>query len=365
MCIRDSFLAQGFGQLRHGLVGVHHDGAAAFPHFDHSRVIPEAGARGIGITGVLFLDPVPVSGHVIFAVGVGGLGLEEQEPGADRAVTVLKPGGDETVFHQDHLGADFGGHGIGGAGVPYGVPGTTLAFTHRPGPEDIDHTAAGDDHGLAFEHVGLLLTHAETHRAADPVGVFLVGEQFDDEDALVDVVHPQGVLGGFGHDHLVGITVDHALPTPGADAHPAVRQPGNAFVFGDLAVHGVAFFVFFPDGQTPIFKVLHGLVDVGADAVDQVFPDDAHEVGAHHVHIVGYFVFRTDVGVDGGQTHSYRTGAIHGGFVHQGDLQPGGFRPGGSFNRGAAARHPTAYQQQIGFDGFYYGFRTKRPFTKF
>ena len=285
------FLAQGFGQLRHGLVGVHHDGAAAFPHFDHGCMVPQAGARGIGITGVLFLDPVPVSGHVIFAVSVGGLGLEEQEPGADRAVTVLKAGGHETVFHQHHLGADFSGHGIGGAGVPYGVPGTTLAFTHRPGPEDVDHTAAGDDHGLAFKDIGLVLTDAEAHRPADAVGVLLVGQQLDDEDALIDVVHAQGVLGGFGHDHLVGLTVDHALPTAGADALTAVFQQGQALVSGDLAVHGVVFGVFLPDGEAPILEVMHGLVDVGAHAVDQVFPDDAHEIGAHHVHIVGYFVF--------------------------------------------------------------------------
>jgi hypothetical protein len=31
--------------------------------------------------------------HVHFAEGVGGLGLEQQEPGADRAVTVLEAGG--------------------------------------------------------------------------------------------------------------------------------------------------------------------------------------------------------------------------------------------------------------------------------
>ena len=210
-----------------------------------------------------------------------------------------------------------------------------------------------------------MLTHAEAHGAAYAVAVVLVGQQLDDEDALVDVVHAQGVLGGFGHDHLVGLTVDHALPFTGPAAFAAVFQQGQAFVSGHLTVHGVVFGVFLPDGQAPILEVMHGLVDVGAHAVNQVFPDDAHEVGADHVHIVGYFVFRTDVGVDGRQTHSYRAGTIQGGFVNQGDLQAEALGISHSLNRGAGASHAAAHQQQVGFNGFYFRFRTKRPFTKF
>ena len=260
---------------------------------------------------------IPVLGHVVFVVSVGGLSFEEQEPGADRAVTIFKAGGHETVFHEDHFGADFSRHGIGGTGVPDRIPGTTLTFTHGPGPEDVDDAAAGHDHGFAFEDIGFVFTDAEADGAADLVAVLLVGQQLDDEDTLVDVVHAQGVLGGFGHDHLVGFAVDHALPFTGTAAFAAVFQQGQTLVSGGLAVDGVTFVVFLPDGQAPILEVMHGLVDVGADAVDQVFPDDAHEVGAHHADVIGNLVFRTNVSVDGGQTHGHGAGAIQGGFVNQ------------------------------------------------
>ena len=81
--------------------------------------------------------------------------------------------------------------------------------------------------------------------------------------------------------------------------------------------------------------------------------------------IIVNFIFRADVGVDGGQTHGHGAGAIQGGLVNQDGLQAGSFGPGSSFNRGAGAGHTTAHQQQVGFDGDYFRFRTKRPFTKF
>ena len=286
---------------------------------------------------------IPVLGHVVFVVGIGGLSFEEQEPGADGAVTIFKAGGHETVFHKNHFGADFSGHGIGGTGIPDGIPGTTLTFTHGPGPEDVDDAAAGHDHGFAFEDIGFVFTDAEAYGAADLVAVLLVGQQLDDEDALVDVVHAQGVLGGFAHDHLVGFAVDHALPAAGTTAFAAVFQQGQTLVTSSLTVDGVTFVVFLPDGQTPILEVMHGLVDMGTDGVDQVFPDDAHEVGAHHFHIIVNFIFRANVGVDGGQTHGHGAGAIQGGLVNQDGLQAGGFGPGSSFNRGAGAGHTTAH----------------------
>ena len=319
----------------------------------------------VGIAGVFFFNLFPVFSHVVFVVSVGGLSFEEQEPGADRTVTVFKAGGHETVFHEDHLGADFGRHGIGGTSVPDRIPGTTLTFTHGPGPEDVNHAAAGHDHGFAFEDVGFVFPDAETNGAADLVGVGFVGQQLDDENTLVDVVHAQGVLGGFGHDHFVGLTVDHALPTAGTAAFAAVFQQGQTLVTSSLAVDGVAFVIFLPDRQTPILEVMYILVDVGADAVDQVFTDDAHEVGAHHVDVIGNLIFRANVGVDGGQTHGHGAGTIQGGFINQGYFQAGRFGPGSSFNRGTAAGHTTAHQQEVGFYVDHFRFRTKRPFTKF
>ena len=210
-----------------------------------------------------------------------------------------------------------------------------------------------------------MLTDGKTHGAAYAVGVLLVGEELHDENALVDVVHAQGVLGRFGHDHLVGLTVDHALPTAGPAALAAVFQQGQALVSGYLAVNGVAFVVFLPDGQAPILEVMHALVDVGAHAVDQVFTDDAHEVGADHLHIVVNLIFSADVGVDGGQTHGHGAGTIQGRFVNQGHFQARGFRPGSSFNRSTAASHAAAHQQQVGLNIDYFRFRAKRPFAKF
>ena len=101
---------------------------------------------GVDVLAVLGSWPRPgtrVLDAVVLAEGVGGLGLEEQEPGADRAVAVLEAGGHEAVLHQGHLGAGLDAEGVAGAGVPDRVPGAALAFLGRPGPEDVDRAAGG------------------------------------------------------------------------------------------------------------------------------------------------------------------------------------------------------------------------------
>ena len=123
--------------------GVHVDRAAAFLHLLQHQVVAQAGGGNGGLpVGRVVVQHLLVLGHVVFAVGVGGLGLEQQEPGADRAVAVLEAGRHEAVFHHGHLGAGLGGHRVGRTGVPHRVPGAARAFADGARTEQV-HAAAG------------------------------------------------------------------------------------------------------------------------------------------------------------------------------------------------------------------------------
>jgi hypothetical protein len=271
------------------------------------------------------------------------LALKEQEPGADRAVSVLEPGRGETVFHHGKLGADLGPEVIGGAGVPHRVPGAALALADRPRLVDVDRAAAGDHAGLALEDVDLVLAHREADRARDLVGLVLVQEQLDDEDALEDVGVPDGFLGGLGDDPLVGLAVDHDLPLAGADRlRPGLQGP---HLLALDAVQGLAGLVLLPDRQPPLLEQPHRVVDVAAEVEDQVFADDAHQVVADHADIVVRAVL-ADVGVDGRKPLGHGAGALHGRFVHQHDGLAR-LDPFFDFKRRAASGHAAADDEDV------------------
>ena len=301
-----------------GAGGIHVDGAAAFAHFTEHHVVTQAGRDDVtlGVAAILVgLQHGLVGGAVIFALGIGGFGLEQQEPSADRAVTVLEAGGDEAVFHHRHLGADLSAHGVGGTSVPNRVPGAAHAFTGGAGAVHVDRAAAGHQDGVGLEDEHFVFAGGEADRTGDAVGGVGVQEQLHDEDALHVAILAQGVFRSLGHDALVGLAVDHDLPAAGADGLGAGAQ-GHAFGLGLGAVEVVAVGVFGPAGQAPLFEQVDGIVDVTADAEDQVFADQTHKVGADHLDVVVGDVL-ADVGIDGGQALRDGAGALEGGLVEQ------------------------------------------------
>ena len=323
-------------------------GPAAFFHFDQHQVVTQAG-RGNGgrAVGRIFLQLGlgGIAAGIGFAQTVEGFGLEKQEPGTHRAVTVFEAGRGETVFHHGQFGANLHGHGVGGTGVPYRIPGAPFAFTHRTRLIDIDRAATGDHHGLAFNDVDFVLTYREANSAGNLVVDIGVQEKLNDEAAFDDVVIAEGFFSRFRHDPFVGLTVDHDLPFTGADRLGAGFQGAHGLAFFTVQVFAV--FGFFPDRQAPFFEQMHGVVHVAAQIEDQVFTHDAHEVVADHADIVFRSIF-TNIGVDGGKALGYGTGAFHGGFV----AQENGLvvaQPFFNFERRTAGCHTAAYDQNVNF----------------
>ena len=110
-----------------------------------------------------------ITAHVAFTQTVKCFGLEEQEPGTHRTVTVFITRRGETVFHHGKLGTDLHAHGIGGAGIPDRIPGASLTFTDAAGLVDVHGAAAGNHHGVAFNDVDFVFTNGKTDCAGDPV----------------------------------------------------------------------------------------------------------------------------------------------------------------------------------------------------
>ena len=295
--------------------------------------------------GRVVVQHLLVAVHVDFTDGVDGLGLEQQEPGANRAVTVLEAGRYETVFHHGQLGAGFSSHCIGRAGIPDRVPGTTLAFTHGARTEQV-HTAAGcQQAGLELVNEYLVLASGEADSTGDAVLVVLVVDQLHDEDTLGDVVGAQRLLGGLGDDPLVGFAVDHDLPLAGTDRLAAVLQRGHALG----TVETLTVLVELPDRQAPLFEQVYGFIDVSTQVIGQVVTGDTHQVVGDHARVIGRILLGADVGVDCGQTLRNCTGAVHGGLVDQLDLETGTFCPAHDFITSAAACHTTTDKKNVYF----------------
>ena len=360
------FFGQGGEGGQQGGLGVHVNGAAAFAHFTKHHVVTQAGGDhvALGVAAIFVrLQHGAVGGAVVFALAVGGFGLEQQEPGAHRAVTVLEAGGHEAVFHHGHFGADLSAHGVGGTGVPHGVPGAAHAFTGGTGTVHVNGTAGGHHDGVGFEDVHFVGAQVEAHGTGDAVGGVLVEQQLHDEDTLHDTVFTQGILGGFGHDALVGFAVDHDLPAAGADGIVAVAQ-ALAGGLGGGAVHVVAVFVLDPAGQAPLFEQMHGVVNVAAHVEDQVFADQTHKVGADHADVIVGGVF-AEVGVDGGQALGHGAGALEGGLVAQHHFQTVFVAPAHGFESRTAGAHTAAHDQQVDVMFLHFRFSNGNAFHRF
>ena len=226
--VLDLLRRQRFAQPGERGDGVHVDRAAAFLHLLQHQVIAQArsGHRRLTVRRVV-VEQRLVLDHVVFTVGVGGLGLEQQEPGADRSIAVLEAGRDEAVFHHRHFGPGLGGHRIRRAGVPHRVPGAARALADRARPEQVHAAARGEQDRLRLVDVDRVVAHREADRAGDPRRVVLVVDELDDEDALLDAGEAQRLLRGLGDDPLVGFAVDHDLPLARAHRLAAVLERGR------------------------------------------------------------------------------------------------------------------------------------------
>ena len=167
-----------------------------------------------------------------------------------------------------------------------------------------------------------------------PDALVAVHQRVGDEDALEILATGlgQGVLGGFGNDDLVGLTVDHELPTSLVDVVP---------------------FLVLPDGETPLLEGVDRVVHVPGDGCHQVLTGDAHEVVAHVVAIVLQCVVaavEVHVLVDGRKAHGHGAGTVHGSLVHQGDLEAMLLGPVRCFHGRAAAGHTASRNQKVGLD---------------
>ena len=93
---------------------------------------------------------------------------------------------------------------------------------------------------------------------------------------------------------------------------------------------------------------MDGVVNVTADVEDQVFADQAHEVGADHADVVVGLLLFADVGIDGGKALGHGAGALQGGLVQQHDGNAADLvSPAAGLVGGAAIAHAAANHQDV------------------
>ena len=240
-----------------------------------------------------------------------------QEVGADRAITVLETRQHDAIFHLRHLGAGVDHEPIGGRGRPGRIPGAAGTFAHRTRLEDVGGAARAADHGLGLEDVVVACADVEADGTGNPVLLAVIHQQVGDADAVEDLV--RRFLGGLGHDGLVGLAVNHDLPSPFTQIAPGFR-----------VLH---------DGQAPLFELVHRGVDVTGHVEQQVFPHQPHQVDASVADMVLRIIFApagAHVAVDGVQALGDRTGAIDIGLLGNDDLLVLAPEPGLPCGTGAA-----------------------------
>ena len=279
---------------------------------------------------------------------VGYFGLEEQEPGANRTVTILEAGRGETVFHHGQGRTNLSCEGVGGAGIPDRIPGTSFTFTSGTRTEDVYRTTTGYDCGFTLDVINLVFANRETGSAGNLVRLVLVEQQLNNEDTLKHIVGAK--CGGcrLGNDTLVGFAVDHDLPFTGTYRGSAFTQSrcrlGTVEVFTIVAL--------LPDRQAPLFEQLDRFVHVAATVIDQVLADNAHQVVTNHLDIVFDRIF-ADVGVNSRKALGNSAGTLDTGLVNQQNFHV--FRgPLLDLKSGTAGGHTTADNQRVNvhFDDF-------------
>ena len=191
--------------------------------------------------------------------------LEQQEPGADRAVAVLEAGEHDPVLHLDHLGACVAiTQAVGRSAAPRRIPGPSHAFADRPRLEDVRSAAGGDDDRFRPEDVETPVADVEADGTGDAVGTRLVHQQMGHHDPVVHLAG--GLPGGLGDDRLVALAVDHDLPFAFSQIPAGLR-----------VLH---------DRQAPLLELVDRGVDMPGDVVDQVLPHQPHQVAACVAHEV-------------------------------------------------------------------------------
>ena len=318
-----------FVRILEGFLGDHADRAAASLELFEERVVSEAGRYRMPVNVVpdQFLGVVVPGGLVFIAVGVFGVGLQMQEVGTDRTVTVLEAGQNDAVLHLRHLGADQNRQRVRRGAAPRRIPCPAHALTNRARLVDVRRAAGGDDHGLGAEHVEITRADIETNGAGNPVGLGLVHQQVRHHDAVVNF--GGGLARGLGDDRLVAFAVNHDLPLAFAQIAPGFRV--------------------FHDRQAPLLELVHRGVDMPGDVVAQVLAHEAHEVVASVADMVFGLVLiplHAHVAVDRVQALGDRAAALDIRFFDADDIQVAAPIPG--FVSGAATGHAAADNEHIG-----------------
>ncbi len=104
------------GEIRHRCGRVDEYRATPLLQLVHHEVVTQTGAHGMAFDVgaiVVLVEQGPVFLLIVLTHGVLGLGLEEQEPGADRSVAILETRRHEAIFHHRELGTALGRHRVG------------------------------------------------------------------------------------------------------------------------------------------------------------------------------------------------------------------------------------------------------------
>ncbi len=160
-------------RILEGLRRDHADRAAAGLDLLEQGVVAQTGRHRMAVDVVAdqLLGVIVPLRLVFLAEAVLGVGLEMQEVGADRAVSVLEPRQDDPVLHLGHLRAGEDRQRIGRCAAPRRVPGPPHAFTDRARLEDVRCAAGAHDDGFRAKHVEVAGADIEAHGACDPIAV--------------------------------------------------------------------------------------------------------------------------------------------------------------------------------------------------
>ena len=103
-------------------------------------------------------------------------------------------------------------HRIGGTCIPYRIPGTTRPLTYRARSENIDGSASSQKATLEFIDVHFVISNAESSSASYPIRVICVGNQSNNEHALIDIFDTDCLFCCFCNNRFIGLSIDHNLP---------------------------------------------------------------------------------------------------------------------------------------------------------
>ena len=199
--------------------------------------------------------------------------------------------------------------------------------------------AGGNNHRLRPEHIEMAGPHAESDGTGNPIGTRPVHEEMRHHDAVVYL--RGGLRGGFGHDRLIALPVNHDLPL----AFPQVAA-------SLLVSH---------DRQTPLLELVNRGVDMPRDIVDEILPHQAHEITAGVAHVIFRLVLaplHAHVAIDGRKTVCNGAASFDVRLFDQDDLEVAS--PISGFVSGPAAAKATADDENVRIDKYGFSGRKER-----